>query len=128
MSAGDKKSLRPDTNSKDDILQEGNTGNAGRVEDARTPAIIHTLPLQLCWKQDLMVFEEASPSNPVEENVYEFNKDELAYRNIATLPGSLGEAIEELKKSKLMETALGSHTYQVYIHSKMAEWDEPEYR
>ena len=26
--------------------------------------------------------------------------------------------------SKLMETALGSHTYQVYIHSKMAEWDE----
>ena len=65
-----------------------------------------------------------TPPNPVEENVYEFNKDELAYRNIATLPGSLGEAIEELKKSKLMETTLGSHTYQVYIHSKMAEWDE----
>ena len=29
--------------------------------------------------------------NPVEENVYEFDKDELAYRNIATLPGSLGK-------------------------------------
>ena len=64
------------------------------------------------------------PPNPVEENVYEFNKDELAYRNIATLPGSLGEAIGEMEKSKLVERALGSHTYQIYLHSKIAEWDE----
>ena len=62
--------------------------------------------------------------NPVEENVYEFNKDELAYRNIATLPGSLGEAIAEMEKSKLVERALGSHTYQIYLHSKIAELDE----
>ncbi len=59
-----------------------------------------------------------------EENVYEFNKEELAYRNIATLPGSLGEALHELKQSELMKRALGAHTYQIYLHSKFSEWDE----
>ncbi|MDR4507328.1 MAG: type I glutamate--ammonia ligase [Candidatus Brocadiaceae bacterium] len=70
------------------------------------------------------IAQEMSPPNPVEENVYEFDVTELTYRNIATLPGSLGEAISELKKSTLMEQALGSHTYQLYVHSKMAEWNE----
>jgi len=67
---------------------------------------------------------KTAPPNPVEENVYEFDKAELAYRNIDTLPGSLGEAINELKKNALMEKTLGTHTYQVYIHSKTSEWDE----
>ncbi|MEK7289149.1 MAG: hypothetical protein AAB067_03130 [Planctomycetota bacterium] len=29
-----------------------------------------------------------------------------------------------MEKSKLVERALGSHTYHIYLHSKIAEWDE----
>jgi len=64
------------------------------------------------------------PPAPVEEDVYEFDEAALLKHNIATLPGSLGEALAELKKSKLMKEALGEHTYPIYIAAKTAEYDE----
>ena len=60
----------------------------------------------------------------IEENVYEFDFDRLSSLNIGVLPDSLGEAISELKNSKLMEKALGSHTFKMYIKAKTAEWNE----
>jgi glutamine synthetase len=59
----------------------------------------------------------------VEDDVYEFDAKEREKHGIDTLPGSLGEALEELKTSKIAEAALGLHAYQQYIRNKTAEWD-----
>ena len=62
--------------------------------------------------------------DPVDENVYEFDGSQLSHRNIASLPGSLDEAVKELKKSELMKTTLGPHTYDIFVKSKEVEWNE----
>lgn len=62
--------------------------------------------------------------DPVEENVYEFDGLQLSNKNIDSLPGSLDEAVKELKKSDLMKASLGPHTYDIFIKAKEVEWDE----
>jgi len=68
--------------------------------------------------------KKIEPPDPVEEDVYEFDDAKLAKFYINTLPGSLGEAIEELEKSSLVEKTLGSYTHQRFLEAKRAEWDE----
>lgn len=64
------------------------------------------------------------PPAPVEEDVYEFDDLKLKEMYIRTLPASLGEALEELKKSAFMKKVLGQHTYERYIAAKTGEYDE----
>jgi glutamine synthetase len=59
---------------------------------------------------------------PHEEDLYHL--DEKALAQLTAMPGSLGEAIEELKGSALMREALGEHLYERYIEAKTQEWDE----
>ena len=40
------------------------------------------------------------------------------------MPGSLGEAIEELKSSELVKATLGDHLFERYVEAKRQEWDE----
>jgi len=61
---------------------------------------------------------------PVEENVYEMSEVERRKRGIATVPGSLLEAIEEAEKSDLVKEALGEHTFKSFIENKKIEWDK----
>jgi glutamine synthetase len=70
------------------------------------------------------VKRKLKPPEPVNEDVYEFDDKKLEEKYIKTLPGSLGEAIEEMKKSKLVKEALGEHAYNQFIRNKTAEWDE----
>jgi glutamine synthetase len=63
-------------------------------------------------------------SGPVEEDLYEFDEEKLASRNIDTLPSSLHEAILELKGSNLMQDMLGERLHRRYIGIKMREWNE----
>ncbi len=62
--------------------------------------------------------------DPVEENLYAFDASELAKRQIKTLPGSLGEAIEELRADELVHEALGDHVYERFVEAKTIEWNE----
>lgn len=64
---------------------------------------------------------EISP--PVEENVFEMSEDERTRRGIATLPGSLYEAIELTERSELVRKALGDHVFYTFIRNKKVEWD-----
>ncbi|MEM2850882.1 MAG: type I glutamate--ammonia ligase [Candidatus Bathyarchaeia archaeon] len=68
--------------------------------------------------------QKIMPPDPVEEDVYEFDDKKLAKFYIETLPGSLGEAIQEFQKSKLMRETLGDFTFKKYYEAKKAEWDE----
>lgn len=63
-------------------------------------------------------------SEPVEDSVYELDEAALAKQNIETLPGSLGEAIYELKKDSVICETLGPHTFKMYIAAKKKEWDD----
>lgn len=64
-----------------------------------------------------------SPPKPVEEDVYAFSSEKLESRGIATLPGSLNEAVREFGRSKLMREVFGEDAFQKYVRAKEAEWD-----
>jgi glutamine synthetase len=41
---------------------------------------------------------------------------------MATLPGSLGEALEEMKCDALVRETLGGHVFERYLEAKTSEW------
>ena len=45
-------------------------------------------------------------------------------RQLETLPGSLGEALEELQRDEVIAAALGPHIFERFIEAKSQEWDE----
>jgi glutamine synthetase len=40
------------------------------------------------------------------------------------MPGSLGEALEELERDEVVRDALGEHVFGHFIEAKRAEWDD----
>ncbi len=63
-------------------------------------------------------------SEPVEESLFEMDATRVAERGISELPGTLGEAIEELKADAVVCEALGDHVLEHYVDAKSAEWNE----
>jgi glutamine synthetase len=57
-------------------------------------------------------------------NIFKMTQAELDAAGIATLPGSLGEAIELFAGSQLMKDVLGEHIHTFYSENKRSEWDE----
>ena len=51
----------------------------------------------------------------------------MAGAGIHLTPGSLKEAIEELKVNPIAEATLGSHLFDKYIEAKEAEWDRYQF-
>jgi glutamine synthetase len=64
------------------------------------------------------------PPEPVEENIYELDSESLVRKNIDLLPTSLAEALDALKKDKILQDTLGKHLFERYIDVKTKEWDE----
>jgi glutamine synthetase len=65
-----------------------------------------------------------TPPKPVNRiNIYELSEKEKENLNIGVLPSTLQEAINELKKDKVILSALGEHIAQKYIEAKEKEWD-----
>jgi glutamine synthetase len=60
----------------------------------------------------------------MDSNLYHLTADEREERGIVALPGTLGEAIEELCHSELMRKALGLHIHERYVTLKRKEWNE----
>jgi glutamine synthetase len=58
---------------------------------------------------------------PVKENVYEMTEKERERRGIGSLPGSLEEAVQLTKNSKLVREALGEHVFNAFIENKKIE-------
>jgi glutamine synthetase len=61
------------------------------------------------------------PPPPAEEDLYRVDGGRAG---LDTLPGDLGEAIEELKKDEVIQNALGEHVYERYVEAKTQEWNE----
>ncbi|NJE86081.1 type I glutamate--ammonia ligase [Thermococcus sp. CX2] len=66
---------------------------------------------------------KTEPSAYVEENVYEMSEAKRSKLGIETLPESLGEALEELKKDRIVREALGD-AYKNFIRYKEREWED----
>jgi len=64
------------------------------------------------------------PPAPVEEDIYRMNEKQRAENGIATLPGSLGEALEEFNADDYLRQALGSAFCDRFIALRRKEWDE----
>jgi len=63
-------------------------------------------------------------SDPVEESLFEMDAARVSERGIKELPGTLGDALEELKSDPVICEALGEHVLEHYVDAKQAEWDE----
>lgn len=64
------------------------------------------------------------PPDSTDRNIYEMTKQERKELGIANLPGTLQEALEELKKDDVVKAALGPHVFDRYLEAKYQEWDE----
>ncbi len=62
--------------------------------------------------------------DPVEESLFEMDAARVAERSIQELPGTLGEAIDELKADPVVCEALGDHVLEHYVAAKTEEWNE----
>jgi glutamine synthetase len=58
----------------------------------------------------------------VAENLYELSSAQRRASGIATLPGSLAEAVDLMEGSSLMADALGSHVFEWFLRNKRDEW------
>lgn len=63
---------------------------------------------------------------PVEENLYAFDPERLARYQLGLLPGSLSEALQELRQDEVMREALGPHLLERFIEVKEMEWQSYE--
>jgi glutamine synthetase len=57
-----------------------------------------------------------------EEDLYHL--DEAGLARLTSMPGSLGEAIEELKGSQLVRETFGEHLFERYLQGRQLEWDD----
>jgi glutamine synthetase len=63
-------------------------------------------------------------SEPIEESLFEMDAGRIAEKGIRELPGTLGEAIDELESDPVIGEALGDHVLTHYVNAKRSEWDE----
>jgi glutamine synthetase len=50
--------------------------------------------------------------------------DRVKEKGIIEMPGSLGEAVEELARDEVIAEALGDHVFTHYVDAKREEWAE----
>lgn len=63
------------------------------------------------------------PPSAVTANIYKLSEEERRLQNIPALPGSLYEALEEMKQSTVAKEALGEHIFNEFLKAKTIEWD-----
>jgi glutamine synthetase len=61
---------------------------------------------------------------PVEESLFEMDAARIAEKGIKELPGTLGEALDELQADPVISEALGDHVLSHFVEAKKSEWDE----
>ena len=64
------------------------------------------------------------PPASTDKNIFEMTDEQRLAEGIESLPGSLKEALDEMKKSELARQVLGEHIFEKYIEAKNEEWDE----
>lgn len=63
------------------------------------------------------------PPEMTETNIYHLTDTQLDERHIPRMPGSLEEALSELKSSAMLKEALGPHVFEKFVEAKTVEWE-----
>jgi glutamine synthetase len=61
---------------------------------------------------------------PINQNLFEMNKEERTNLGVEDLPDNLKEAIDMLQKDDVIKEALGNHIFNKFIELKTKEWNE----
>lgn len=101
-------------------------GQSTRVElRCPDPSCNPYLALAVCLAAGLDgIKNKLQPPAEVTENIFKMDAATREKNGIASLPGSLEEAIDELNKDTLIKETLGEHVLSQYVHGKLAEWDD----
>jgi glutamine synthetase len=65
---------------------------------------------------------ELVPPQPIEEDLFHFDEGMMEKYAVATLPLSLGEALDELERDEVVMAALGDHVSEWFLAAKRGEW------
>ncbi|MDD2620495.1 MAG: type I glutamate--ammonia ligase [Syntrophomonadaceae bacterium] len=69
------------------------------------------------------VKNQIEPPAPIDANIYHMSPADREKAGIASLPGSLLEAVAELEKDEVIKNALGPHIVSRFVAAKKAEWE-----
>ncbi|MGC9333117.1 MAG: type I glutamate--ammonia ligase [Anaerolineae bacterium] len=67
---------------------------------------------------------QIEPPSISNEDLYNLDGQAREERGLRTLPGSLGEALEELRRDEIVRETLGEHLFDRYVEAKTIEWQE----
>ena len=100
-------------------------GGDGKHIELRSPdsAANPYLTLAVCLKAGLDgIINKIEPPESVDCNIYTMTDQERKALNIDHLPGTLIDALQEMKKDPLIMDVLGEHIAENYISAKEDEW------
>ncbi len=69
------------------------------------------------------VKNKMTPPDSVDADLFQMTAEEMDEAGVKVMPGSLKEAIEELKVNPIAKEALGEHIFEKFIEYKEKEWD-----
>ncbi len=100
-------------------------GNGTRIEMRNPdPAANPYLALAVMLKAGLEgIKNKIEPGDQTTENIFGMTADEREARGIASLPGSILEAVENLSQDEIIKGTLGNHIYEHFVEGKLIEWD-----
>jgi glutamine synthetase len=64
------------------------------------------------------------PVASVDRNIFRMDEEARKEQGVDSLPASLFDALNEMKKSELVKSVLGDHICGTYVEAKTKEWDE----
>jgi len=64
------------------------------------------------------------PPAPLDRNIFKLTVEERQRLGIASLPGSLKEALACLEEDPVIKEALGEHVYNRFTEAKWLEWED----
>ena len=69
------------------------------------------------------IANKIQPPVSTDKNIFQMTAEQRLAEGIMSLPGSLEEALEEMKKSELAKQVLGDHIFEKYVEAKTEEWN-----
>lgn len=101
-------------------------GSSTRLElRCPDPSANPYLTLALCLAAGLDGLErQLTPPEDSPENLFAMGQEQREEKGIASLPGSLMEAIALSRQDDLIKHTLGDYTFERYLEGKTKEWNE----
>lgn len=115
------------TTNRSPLIRIPAEGGAGTRVELRSPdsAANPYLTLAVCLKAGLDgILNRIEPPKSVDCNIYHMTPQEREALQIESLPGTLIEAVEELKKDSFIMDVLGPHIGPNYVAAKENEWQK----